>query len=150
MSDNALAPTRNSLLMQFTRPLGADTMDFTSKFNTPLSEKETKQYQAWLQTLPEYQRNTYDYDLQGAFKAGLNPAENGHLPDTFKKPNHPTFSNQSKYHGVEGYMGGNWIQLKNGQFAFAPGTTKARKPLWDQAALQEYFAKAEPNVLLLK
>mgnify|MGYP006291813853 CR=1 FL=1 len=150
MANNALAPMRNSLMLQFAQPISADTMDFTDKYNTPLTAKETKEYQAWLQTLPEFQRSTRDYDLQGAFKAGLNPAENGHFPDTFKKPNHPTFSNQSKYHGVEGYMGGNWIPLKNGQWAFAPGVSKVRQPIWDQASLQDYFARVEPNSLLLK
>lgn len=38
-----------------------------------------------------------DYDLRGAFRAGVTPAANGHWPDTFKKPNHPTFSEESVY-----------------------------------------------------
>ena len=40
-----------------------------------------------------------DYDLRGAWKAGSQraPGSGGHMADTFKKPNHPTFSDQSKY-----------------------------------------------------
>lgn len=38
-----------------------------------------------------------DYDLRGAFKAGVVPDAQGHMPDTFKKPNHPTFSVESEH-----------------------------------------------------
>lgn len=38
-----------------------------------------------------------DYDLRGAFKAGVVPDADGHMPDTFKKPNHPTFSVESEH-----------------------------------------------------
>ena len=37
-----------------------------------------------------------DYDLYGAFRAGVVPT-NQHFPDTFKLPNHPTFSIESVY-----------------------------------------------------
>jgi hypothetical protein len=49
-----------------------------------------------------------DYDLRGAFKAGLTPGPNGHWPDTFKKPNHPTFSNESKYRDLAPNKAGSW------------------------------------------
>jgi len=38
-----------------------------------------------------------DYDLYGAYKAGLQPSENHHFPDTFKLPSHPRFSVESIY-----------------------------------------------------
>ena len=38
-----------------------------------------------------------DYDLRGAYEDGLLPGENGHFSDKFKRPNHPTFSIESKY-----------------------------------------------------
>jgi hypothetical protein len=38
-----------------------------------------------------------DYDLKGAYRAGVAPDAQGHMPDTFKKPNHPTFSVESQY-----------------------------------------------------
>ena len=41
-----------------------------------------------------------DYDIRGAYDAGLNraPGPEGHFPDTFKYPWHPTFSDQSQYY----------------------------------------------------
>jgi hypothetical protein len=66
-------------------------------FDTPLSAEEERQFRAWK---AKYAPNDSgaDYDLRGAFKAGLKPdPKTGHWPDTFKKPNHPTFSNESKY-----------------------------------------------------
>lgn len=66
-------------------------------YNTQLSPEEEQQFLAWKK---KYASNDsgIDYDLRGAFKAGLTPdPETGHWPDTFKKPNHPTFSDQSQY-----------------------------------------------------
>lgn len=48
-----------------------------------------------------------DYDLQGAYEAGIVPSANQHFPDTFKKPNHPTFSIESKY-WKPGLPAGRW------------------------------------------
>lgn len=54
-----------------------------------------------------------DYDLHGAFKAGLVPNPNGHWPDTFKKPNHPTFSVESIYAiGIDRTRAGRWKNNK--------------------------------------
>ena len=66
-------------------------------FDTPLTPQEETAFQSWKQK--NAQRDSgEDYDLRGAFKANLSadPAT-GHWPDTYKKPNHPTFSDQSQY-----------------------------------------------------
>jgi hypothetical protein len=145
-----------ALMMQqardaLTKPVLGDPTNLTDKYNTPLSPQETLKYQAWLQTLPEQQQDTRDYDMQGAFKAGVAQSENGHLPDTFKKPNHPTFSDESKYSGQEGYVGGKWEKLPSGQWAFTPGVSSTRKPMIDPEDLKRYFAKQEAgNVLKAK
>lgn len=66
-------------------------------YETKLNPEEELAFQAWKQKYAP-QDSGYDYDLRGAFKAGLQPDPNtGHWPDTYKKPNHPTFSNQSRY-----------------------------------------------------
>lgn len=80
-----------------------------SRFDTQLLPHEEKQYILWKK---KYAPNDSgeDYDLRGAFKAGLVPDENtGHWPDTFKKPNHPTFSVESQYaqYGNPGSWEGN-------------------------------------------
>lgn len=81
----------------------------TKTYDTSLSPQEEQRFKAWKQ---EYAPNDSgaDYDLRGAFKSGLKPdAKTGHWPDTFKKPNHPTFSNESKYAvGTDVAKAGHW------------------------------------------
>lgn len=72
-------------------------MAFDKEFNTILSPDEAVRFTAWKQQYAPHDSGD-DYDLRGAFKAGLTPdATTGHWQDTFKKPNHPTFSDQSQY-----------------------------------------------------
>lgn len=52
-----------------------------------------------------------DHDLPRAFKSGLSPGANGHWADTFKKPNHPTFSDQSQY-AVGSDAGPSWFMAR--------------------------------------
>ncbi len=66
-------------------------------YNTPLSVLDELQFQHWKQ---QYAPNDSgaDYDLRGAYKSGFTPDPiTNHWKDEFKKPNHPTFSNESKY-----------------------------------------------------
>jgi hypothetical protein len=60
-----------------------------------------------------------DYDLRGAFAEGLTDGKKavvtgqgvyfpGHLPDTYKKPDHETFSNESAYSQYEPNLAGSW------------------------------------------
>lgn len=48
-----------------------------------------------------------DYNMAAAKASGFGSNGNGHYPDTFKKPNHPTFSDESIYH-LEATPGGKW------------------------------------------
>lgn len=65
-------------------------------YNTVLSPDEEKNFGPWKDEHAP-QDSGVDYDLRGAFKEGLKPGPDGHWADTYKKPNHPTFSDQSKY-----------------------------------------------------
>ena len=120
--------------------------DYTDKYNSSVPEEKQDLYELWLKAFPEHQRSTYDYDLAGAFMAGVE-SEGGHLPDTFKKPNHPTFSDGSIYHGVDGNVGGQWLQLRDGDWLFLPSATN-----WEHNGnwLEDYFKEAEPNGYLLQ
>lgn len=120
----------------------ADAADLTNQFNTALSPEQEAQYLAWVQSLPEGQRSTYDYDLRGAFLAGAGRAGNGHFPDTFKKPNHPTFSSESQY-STGPMTGGKWVDIGGGKWAFqaSPVNLQYRSP----DALVEYFKTVEPG-----
>lgn len=98
-----LAKPQVSPLLQ-PRAAGVDSQQFETK----LTPEEEQQFQQWKQ---QYAPNDsgYDYDLRGAFKAGLKPdPQTGHFPDTFKKPNHPTFSNQSMYASQRPDLAGSW------------------------------------------
>lgn len=71
-------------------------LNFDNKFDTTLTGAEEADFQKWKAKYAPKDSGA-DYDLRGAFKAGLTPSANGHWPDTYKKPNHPTFSDQSRY-----------------------------------------------------
>lgn len=124
--------------------------DFSKQFNTTLSPEETAQFDLWANDQPRNIDNEkYDYDIQGWWKD--NPKANlndGHLTDKFKKPNHPTFSNESQYHGKNGLEGGVWAQLPDGSYTFTPGQTNLDN--FKKEELQDYFKRVEPgNKLLL-
>lgn len=116
--------------------------DYTDKYNTQLTPEQEA---AFLATAPRL-NDLFDYDLRGAYLAGAAKAGNGHLPDTFKKPNHPTFSKESQYN-ADGIEGGEWVDLGNGKFAFraSPYNLTVQSP--DQ--LKKYFQEREPDVQLI-
>jgi hypothetical protein len=76
----------------------AKKTDFNEKtFDTTLGPKNEEAFQAWKKKYAPKDSGA-DYDLRGAFKAGIKPdPKTGHWPDTYKKPSHPTFSDQSRY-----------------------------------------------------
>lgn len=81
--------------------------DVSPSFDTKLDSSQEAEFRQWKQ---RYAPNDsgIDYDLRGAFKAGLKPGKDGHWPDTFKKPNHPTFSNESIYAKNAPDKAGHW------------------------------------------
>lgn len=122
-----------------------DARDMSDVFNTILPPEQEQAYQEWARKIG-HENDTYDYDLRGAYRDGGSQAENGHFPDTYKKPNHPTFSNESIYDGQGGMAGGRWAEMPDGKPTFTPGPANLhwRKP----EELQQYFQEAEPDVML--
>jgi len=111
-------------------------------FDTTLNAQQTTQYQAWLKQMAAagYATGNSDYDMQGAFLAGVKPNPTSkHYPDQFKKPNHMTFSTESQYHGKP-YKGGEWKQV-NGKWSFyaSPDNLKFN----NREALINYFKTKE-------
>jgi hypothetical protein len=86
-----------------------------------------------------------DYDLAAAKAAGVEPDERGHLPDTYKLPNHITFSTDSVYSNPQ-QQGGQWDQLAGDKWMFTPGPANLAHYSIDQ--LQDYFNKYEPDSIL--
>lgn len=122
-----------------------DPRDLSHQYNTQLKPEEEANFLQWAKKNGRL-GDVYDYDLRGAFRKGLTADPRGHLPDTFKKPNHPTFSDQSQYNGVDGMFGGSWSR-QGEQDAFAPGPANLHwRPLEN---LQNYFRDREPNGVLL-
>ena len=120
-----------------------DPFDFTDKYNTKLTPKQEEAFLKWATENNKLQ-DAYDYDIRGFWKNKEKFAENGHGSDKFKKPNHPTFSDQSIYHGVDNYFGGKWIEDKNG-VTYIPSETS----MYSIPMLREYFNKYEPGVTLV-
>ena len=121
---------------------------YRDNFNTPIPRNLQQEYQNWLSTLPESQRSIDDYDLAGYFMAGkrgengiklYNRSEGEHFIDKFKKPNHYTFSDQSMYSKPFGFVGGRWLEGRNG-WIFEPGFN-----VHSREELQDYFNKYEPQ-----
>lgn len=140
------AQQANPLVSDGTSSVAPDPNDYTNKYNTELSPSDEAKFQTWAAQNGR-QSDTYDYDLRGAWKANANAATNGHLPDTWKKPNHPTFSDQSQYHGVDGNQGGSWSGGNGQPWSFTPGTTNLR--LYSPSEMQGYFQRVEPDSTLI-
>jgi hypothetical protein len=116
--------------------------DLTASYNTPLSPEDEAKFQAWVQA-NHRQGDLADYDLRGAWKADAKEASNGHLPDTWKKPNHPTFSSESVYNGADGHQGGAWTEVKGRwHFKASPGNVAN---MGSAGALEQYFRQREPD-----
>lgn len=106
------------VLGKYEKLKGEEQPDYTNLYNTELTSEEEINYQKWLKdfskkTGRDRSKDTFDYDLRGFFKSGQEPGKEGHLTDQFKKPNHPTFSNESIYSGAElpngeTAVGGQW------------------------------------------
>lgn len=91
--------------------------------------------------------DTADYDLRGAWaQQGGGDLGNAHLTDTWKLPNHPTFSAQSRYQ-TPTQPGGSWAQLPGGQWAFVPSETNMQN--LGSGGMRDYFDRVEPNALLI-
>lgn len=119
-----------------------DKRDYTGRYNTKLTPEQEAAFQ---KAYPK-PGDLYDYDLRGAFKAnGFQPMGPGHMTDKFKKPNHPTFSDQSQYDGSEGIKGGKWGNQPDGSFNFTPGKGNVYSP--DE--LKSYFDKQEKGNKLI-
>ena len=87
--------------------------------------------------------------MRGAWKSGADQADNGHFPDTFKKPNHPTFSVESQYNGEKDDLnGGTWQGGRWGDGTFTP-SQKMLDTTQPASQLKDYMNKYEPDYKLV-
>ena len=131
MSDNPLT----------TGEAGWQPPDYSDLYNTKLTPAQEQQFRS---DMADRLGDLSDYDLRGAWLADAQSAANGHLPDTWKKPNHPTFSVESQYSNK--YMpGGKWLEGPGGT-VFVP--SELTLSLYGADNLKSYFAAREPDTFL--
>lgn len=137
----------------YTNPASPKAAPELGPYDTKLSSKEEGDYQKWLKAQGkrlgrDLSKDEVEYDNRGLFKEldGKDIPE-GHGPDTYKKPSHPTFSEESKYHGVDGNEGGKWGETADGKGTFTPGKTNIDNGLDDT---REYLKRADPDVTLVE
>ncbi len=112
------------------------------QFDTKLDPESEQKFQKWKAQLPKPLQDDSNYDLRGAFLGGVHPSANDHLPDTYKKPNHPTFSQESKYSTPEN-PGGAWMQVGPDNWIFMAAPANLKYQTADE--LSQYFDQNEPN-----
>ena len=87
---------------------------------TFLDPKEEKDFKKWFElrakltgTNPNPDEPLHFYDARGYWsqmkRQGIPPTVTGHLPDTYKIPGHPTFSDESIYY-KPGIKAGKWVK----------------------------------------
>lgn len=97
------------------------------------------------QPAPRQSAPAPDYDYEGARKAGLaGDGPKGHWPDTYKLPNHITFSTDSKYSNPK-TPGGTWREV-NGKWHYKPSTYVISQH--GEENLRRYFAENERDAVL--
>lgn len=117
-------------------------------YNSYIAEQDEPKYQEWLRTQKAKGQSTddKDYDMRGFWLSGKAQAENGHFTDEFKKPSHPTFSNESKYSNGE-ITGGQWTPPDDGGakgWSFKPSSYNLQQRTPEQ--LQKYMNESDPDV----
>ena len=91
-------------------------------YNTFLTPQQEAAFAVWKQRMAPNDSGE-DYDLRGAFLADAKHAANGHMTDQFKKPNHPTFSNQSQYAPYAPEQAGQWGGKDGNDYIPGPART---------------------------
>jgi hypothetical protein len=89
-----------------------------------------------------------DYNLRDAYSAGVTPDARGHLPDTYKRTNHITYSTESVYSKQPGAPApGVWSNTKGKWTFYATPTNIANAGGADK--LVDYFKREEPDSTLV-
>lgn len=111
-------------------------------YTTQLNPADEARYQVWRAMLPQQLQYEGDYDLRGAYSDGLKPSDNAHFNDKYKKPNHPTFSDQSMYSTPQN-PGGSWIGTDSTGYTFNASPANLVHQTPDD--LLNYFQANEPD-----
>lgn len=116
-----LLPNANSDVFYSSPRIKSNNEGMTQEYETQLNAEEEQAFQNWYRSYsrlygldgnPDHPAHQYDYRgyWLNELKGGNEPmkfTDNGHLPDTYKRPGHPTFSKESIYSTPE-TPGGTW------------------------------------------
>jgi hypothetical protein len=119
---------------------GHEQPDLTHLQNTKLTEEKEAEFQAWVKD-KNREADLKDYDLRGAWQANAKEAGDGHLPDRWKKRNHPTWSTESQYDPQR--LGGSWEKNSDGRWSFRASDANITNLGIDR--FLEYFKTKEPD-----
>ncbi len=128
-------------------PWGPSLLMADKQYDTKLSDKDEEAFQSWAQANGRTQ-DTADYDMRGWWKENKDkpaPAAGQHFTDKYKKPNHPTFSDESVY-SKGATTGGKWGGTDDAP-TFTPSKTNLENMTTDQ--LKDYFQLTEPGAKLI-
>lgn len=134
--------------------------DYTDRFNTPLSPEQRKAYDAWRADVKKRYGRTVgndlsNYDTQGffldkpmlaKFMEAIKKDGEAHFTDKYKKPNYPTFSDESIYSNAE-TPGGKWTHLGGDRWSFEPSTKMLAEP-GRRTAITDHL-KTDKNAVLI-
>ena len=130
------------------------------RFNTNLRGAELEAFNQHAQQFPSLATDTGDYDTQGFYKevynknngdmnaitAALTPGSpTAHVGnDRYKKPNHPTFSKESKYHIPVLRPAGEWGHNEEGNYDYFNASRRNIKNMTESDGTPlDYFKRAE-------
>lgn len=111
---------------------------------TQLKREDEAKYSEWAnRNNIKIDPKSDDYDYRGWWEEnkGADVKEGVHFVDKYKKPNHITFSDESKYSDNE-KKGGKWRQVGD-KWEFHPSDFNLKQH--SRAELESYFNKNEPN-----
>jgi hypothetical protein len=113
---------------------------YPDKFNTKLTPEEEARYQQWLKGPGK--NSVWDqsaYDVRGSWKSQGEKIAPGHGHDTWKKPNHPTFSTESIYATQRQYPAATWEE----DGGYSP--SEFSKGLYSKEYYKRLFAREREN-----
>lgn len=156
-NNNWLDSFEDGGLMESTKPPGKS---YKNKFNTKLKNKVSESFNYHSTLFPDLLNDTEDYDTRGFYNDVYNQ-NNGNIDaitraltpgtstehlgtDIYKKPNHPTFSNESKYSIPILRPGGKWGHNEEENYDFFKANKRNIKNMNNSdGSPLNYFKRAE-------
>lgn len=122
--------------------------DPQSKYGTKLDADQEKRYQQWKSSLPKTLQYEGNYDLRGLWQENprVKPSANLHFPDKYKLPNHPTFSDESKYFNDKTKnQAGHW-QETDSSWNYVPYNPSVKKPIIEKKEVTKSASNPDAEV----